>query len=70
MIRLPPQKILPIPGLPKSESLHLRIIIPHRCVPIRSSVQVQIHQLLQISAHDLIRVDEDHFFEVHGEEDV
>ena len=33
-------------------------------------MQVQVDQLLQVCAHDLVRVNKDDLVEVHGEQDV
>lgn len=70
MIRQSFQEISPISRLPEPEALHFRVIITHRGIAIRSTMQVEIDQLLQIRPHDLICIDEDDLLEVHGEEHV
>lgn len=70
MIRPALQEVLPVARLPEPESLHLRIIIAHRRVPIRRAMQVEVDELLQVRAHDLVRVDEDDLLQVHREEHV
>src|SRR5260221_14133752 len=70
MVGFPPKEVLPIPGLPKPESLHRLVIITHRSISIRRVLEVQINELLQIGTNDLVSVDEDDLLEVHGEKNV
>ena len=70
VVRLPPEEVLPVSSLPESESLHRLVIVTHRSIAIRSALEIQIDELLQVRPNDLVGVDEDDFLEVHGEKDV
>ena len=70
MIRESLQKVVPLAGLPESESLGIRVVISHRRVPIRRAMQVQVNEFLQVCANNLVGVDKNDLLEVHREEDV
>lgn len=70
MIRSTLQEVLPVPRLPEPEPFHVGIIVAHRRVSVWRAMQVQIDEFLEIGANDLISVDENNLFQVHGEENV
>ena len=70
MVRTALQKIFPITRLPESEALHLNIVITHRGVPVRCTLQVEINQFFQIRSNNLIGIDENDLLEVHREQNV
>ena len=70
MIRESLQEVVPVTRLPEAESFGIRVVISHRRVPVRRAMQVQVHELLQICANNLVGVDENDLLEVHREKDV
>lgn len=70
MIGTPSEELLPISHFPEPEALHVLVVVAHGSVAIRCPLQVEVDQLLQVCAHDLVRVDKDDLVEVHGEQDV
>jgi hypothetical protein len=64
------EELLPVPRFPKPEPLHFFIVIPHRGIPVRCTMEVEVNQLLQVSSDDLVGIDKDDFVEVHGKQDV
>lgn len=70
MIRPALQEVLPIARFPEPESLHIGVVISHRRVPIRRTMQVQVDELLQVRPYDLVCVDENNLLQVHREEHV
>jgi hypothetical protein len=54
------QERFPVACFPKPESLHIRIVITHGSIAIRSALEVKIDQFLQVRSHDLIRINEYH----------
>lgn len=45
---------LPIATLPETEAFHLLSRITKRCVAIGCTLQIEVHQFLQICTHDLV----------------
>ena len=70
MIGTPSQELLPISRFPEPEALHLLVVVAHGGIAIRCSLQVEVDQLLQVCAHNLVRVDKDDLVQIHGEQDV
>ena len=70
VIGTPAQELLPISRFPETETFHLLVVVAHGGVAIRCPLQVEVYQLLQVCAHDLVRIDKDDLIEVHGEQNV
>ena len=70
MVRFSSKEILPIPSLPETESLHRLVVVAHRSIAVRSALEIQIDELLQVRPNDLVSIDKDDFIEVHGEKHV
>lgn len=49
----------PVTRLPEAISIHLPSTLAERSVTVRSAVQVEVTQLLQVSSHDLWREEEE-----------
>lgn len=70
VVRFPAQEVFPITSLPEPEAFHVLVVVAHRGVTVRRSVKVDVDQLHEVCAHDLVCVDKDDLFEVHGEQHV
>src|SRR6267154_3165530 len=70
MIRKTVQEVSPISSFPESETLHLILVVTHRCIAIWCTMQVEVDQFLQIRTDNLVRVDKDDFIQVHGKQNV
>lgn len=80
------KRVLPVPGLPESETLHFRPVVTHRRIAVHVSSKVEVHKLLHVHPDDLIctsgagrghgltalltGIDEDDLVEVHWEQDI
>lgn len=64
------KEFFPIAGLPETEAFHVRIVITHRRIGVGRPFNIEVNQLFQIRANNLISIDEDYFLEVHGKEHV
>ena len=53
------QVFLPKSLSPESIPIHIFIIIAKRCVPVRSTFKVQLHQFLHICTHNLVCIYKD-----------
>ena len=70
MIRPALQEVSPIASLPKSESLHIRIIIPHWRIAIRCTMEIKVNEFFQICANNLVCVDEYNLLQIHRKKHV
>lgn len=70
MVRQALEEVAPITCFPEPETFHLRVVITHRCVRIWCTMQIQVHELFQVCANDLICIDENNLLQVHWEQDV
>jgi hypothetical protein len=68
MIGFPLQELVPVSCLPESETLHVVVVISHRCVSVGRPLQVEINEFLEVRPHDLICIDEDDLLQVHWKE--
>ena len=53
------QMISPVARLPKAEPVHLAAAVAERGVAVGSSAQIQISQLFEVGADNLVGVDKD-----------
>lgn len=70
VIRTSSEVLLPVSGLPEPEAIHIFAVTTHGCIAVRSTVQIQGHELVKIGSNDLVRIDEDDLLEIHREQHI
>lgn len=70
MVRSSSQRFFPIPALPESETFHLLSAVTHRRIAVNPSMQIDIHQLLHVSANNLVGINKDNFVKRHREKNI
>ena len=64
------QVVRPVTGLPEAKAVHLLATVAERSVAVGSALQVKVDQLLKVSAHNLVSIDEDELIDAQWEQDV
>ena len=68
MICAAAEELGPVSLLPEAETFHVLAVIAHWWVPVRGIAEVHLDEVIQVVAHDLVRVDKDHTVQIEGKE--